>query len=89
MIDILIGAVIILSVFIGILFITIGDLKREIKEINSIQRVQDEEILILMKNHLHTQSKISQHTEILEHLTDQDPLIGKQKVLYPTIVGKA
>ena len=30
-----------------------------------------------------------QHTEILTYLVDQDPLIGKKKVLYPALVGEA
>ena len=63
MIDILIGAVIILSVFIGVLFVVIGDLKKEIKEVVNSQHVQDEEIYELMKSQY-------QHSEIITYLTD-------------------
>ena len=51
-------------------------------ELDEEQHQQHKEMLELMKMQM-------QHTEILTYLTDQDPLIGKKKLLYPTIVGEA
>jgi len=89
MIDILIGSVVMLCVVIGILFVIIGDLKKEIAEVTKTQHVQDEDIYELMKSHMNIQDTLYQHSEVISYLAEQDPLIGKQKILYPTIVGKA
>jgi Tfp pilus assembly protein PilN len=82
MIYILTGLVIILGAAVGLLFLYISELKRIMIELDKEQHQQNKEMLELMKLQI-------QHTEILTYLTDQDPLIGKKKLLYPTIVGEA
>jgi Tfp pilus assembly protein PilN len=82
MVYILTGLVIVLGAAIGLLFLYISELKRTMIELDKEQHQQNKEMLELMKLQM-------QHTEILTYLVDQDPLIGKQKVLYPTIVGEA
>jgi hypothetical protein len=89
MIDILIGLVIILGVAVGLLFIYIGELRKEVKEISSIQRVQDEDIYELMKTDYDTKSILSEHSEIITYLAEQDSLIGKKKNIYTGIIGEA
>lgn len=82
MVYILTGLVIVLGAAVGLLFLYIGELKRIMIELDKEQHQQNKEMLELMKLQM-------QHTEILTYLTDQDPLIGKKKLLYPTIVGEA
>jgi Tfp pilus assembly protein PilN len=82
MVYILTGLVIVLGAAIGLLFLYISELKKTMIELDKEQHHQNKEMLELMKLQM-------QHTEILTYLTDQDPLIGKQKVLYPTIIGEA
>jgi uncharacterized protein (DUF3084 family) len=82
MVYILTGLVIVLGAAIGLLFLYISELKKTMIELDKEQHQQNKEMLELMKLQM-------QHTEILTYLTDQDPLIGKQKVLYPTIIGEA
>jgi predicted PurR-regulated permease PerM len=89
MIDILMVAVTVLSVLVGLLFFVISELKREITEVTNTQHVQDEDIYKLMKSNYNVQSTLSQHNEVITYLADQDPLIGKKKIKYPTIVGEA
>jgi hypothetical protein len=82
MIYILTGLVIVLGAAVGLLFLYISELKRTMIELDKEQYQQNKEMLDIMKLQM-------QHSEILSYLTDQDPLIGKKKLLYPTIVGEA
>ena len=82
MIYILIVLITLLGAAVAILFIYISELKRTMIELDEEQYQQHKEMLELMKMQI-------QHTEILTYLTDQDPLIGKKELLYPTIVGEA
>jgi flagellar biosynthesis/type III secretory pathway M-ring protein FliF/YscJ len=82
MVYILTGLVIVLGAAIGLLFLYISELKRTMIELDKEQHQQNKEMLELMKLQM-------QHTEILTYLADQDPLIGKKKIIYPTIVGEA
>lgn len=82
MIYILTGLVIILGAAVGLLFLYFNELKTIMIDLDKEQHQQNKEMLELMKLQM-------QHTEILTYLTDQDPLIGKKKLLYPTIVGEA
>jgi len=79
---ILIVLITLLGAAVAILFIYINELKRTMIELDEEQHQQHKEMLELMKMQM-------QHTEILTYLTDQDPLIGKKELLYPTIVGEA
>lgn len=79
---ILIVLITLLGAAVAILFIYISELKRTMIELDEEQYQQHKEMLELMKMQM-------QHTEILTYLTDQDPLIGKKELLYPTIVGEA
>jgi flagellar basal body-associated protein FliL len=79
---ILIVLITLLGAAVAILFLYISELKRTMIELDKEQYQQNKEMLELMKMQM-------QHTEILTYLTDQDPLIGKKKLLYPTIVGEA
>lgn len=79
---ILIVLITLLGAAVAILFIYISELKRTMIELDEEQYQQHKEMLELMKMQI-------QHTEILTYLTDQDPLIGKKELLYPTIVGEA
>lgn len=79
---ILIVLITLLGAAVAILFIYISELKRTMIELDEEQYQQHKEMLELMKLQI-------QHTEILTYLTDQDPLIGKKELLYPTIVGEA
>ena len=82
MIYILTGLVIILGAAVGLLFLYFNELKTIMIDLDKEQHQQNKEMLELMKLQM-------QHTEILTYLIDQDPLIGKKKLLYPTIVGEA
>ena len=79
---ILIVLITLLGAAVAILFLYISELKRTMIELDKEQYQQNKEMLDLMEVQM-------QHTEILTYLTDQDPLIGKKKLLYPTIVGEA
>jgi len=79
---ILIVLITLLGAAVAILFIYISELKRTMIELDEEQHQQHKEMLELMKMQM-------QHTEILTYLTDQDPLIGKKELLYPTIVDEA
>ena len=91
MIDILIGVVILLSVTVAFLFLVVSELKKTIIEIEKKQQFQNEEIVVLMRNHLKHQSMLLEQTEIIKYLIEQDPLLGedKNKMFYPVIIGEA
>ena len=90
MIDILVGAVILLSVTVAFLFMVVSELKKIIIEIEKEQQFQNEEIVTLMRNHLKHQNILLEHTEIIKYLIEQDPILGedKNKMFYPIIVGE-
>ena len=91
MIDVLIGIVILLSVTVAFLFLVVSELKKTIIEIEKKQQFQNEEIVVLMRNHLKHQNMLLEQTEIIKYLIEQDPLLGedKNKMFYPVIVGEA
>jgi hypothetical protein len=83
MIDILIGLVIVLGVAVGLLFIHIGYMKKELEEFKGEQRVQNEDIYNLMKSQL-------QHSDIISYLIEKDDLLGNKDIVpYSGIIGEA
>ena len=82
MINILIGAVTILVLAVTYLLVHLTYIKREFAEIEEEQIVQNERIIELME----MQEKQSM---IINFLLEKDELLGKNKFIYPTIIGEA
>ena len=57
----------------------IGELTKQITEIDKEQYIQNKEIIDLMKYKLQHDEMLLQHIEILKYLVEQDPMLSKQK----------
>jgi hypothetical protein len=57
----------------------IGELTKQITEIDKEQYTQNKEIMELMRNNMQHGEMLLQHIEILKYLVEQDPMLSKQK----------
>jgi hypothetical protein len=53
------------------------------------QHIQNEEIMVLMRNHLRHQGMLLQHSEVLAYLAERDETLKKYTIKYSGIVGEA
>lgn len=81
---------------IVVLFVLILGMGRHIKKMSDQlelldreQHTQNNEIAILMKNHLRHQGMLLQHSEVLMYLAERDETLKKYTIKYSGIVGEA
>jgi hypothetical protein len=81
---------------IVVLFVIILGMGRHIKKIadqlellDREQHTQNNEIAVLMRNHLRHQGMLLQHNEVLTYLAEQDEKLNRYNVKYKGIIGEA
>ena len=78
------------------MFMLMIDLRQHIKKMSDQlelldreQHTQNNEIAVLMRNHLRHQGMLLQHSEVLTYLAEQDEKLKRYTVKYSGIVGEA
>jgi Tfp pilus assembly protein PilO len=81
---------------IVVLFVLILGMGRHIKTmadqlelLDREQHTQNNEIAVLMRNHLRHQEMLLQHSEVLAYLAERDETLKKYTIKYSGIVGEA
>jgi hypothetical protein len=88
MITILVGVLVIISIFLIAAIIHIMKIQQELKALDKEQHTQNMDIINLMKDDQAVKEMLLQHIEILKYLCEQDPTLGK-KVMYMGPIGEA
>jgi len=85
-----------LSITVFVLFMIVLGMSRHIKKMSDQlelldreQHTQNNEIAVLMRNHLRHQGMLLQHSEVLTYLAEQDEKLKRYTVKYSGIVGEA
>ena len=78
------------------MFMLMLDLRQSIKKmadqlelLDREQHTQNNEIAVLMRNHLRHQGMLLQHSEVLAYLAERDETLKKYTIKYSGIVGEA
>ncbi len=81
---------------IVVLFVLVLGMGRHIKKmadqlelLDREQHTQNNEIAVLMRNHLRHQGMLLQHSEVLAYLAERDETLKKYTIKYSGIVGEA
>jgi predicted Holliday junction resolvase-like endonuclease len=86
-------AVIIAIVIMGIIIVVLGNkvltLQKQVNLLDKEQHTQNNEIAVLMRNHLTHQGMLLEHIEILKYLIEQDPKLNSGKLYFTGPVGEA
>ena len=64
-------------------------LKSQLIELDKEQHTQNNEIAVLMRNHLRHQGMLLEHIEILKYLVEQDPKLNSGKMYFTGPIGEA
>ena len=88
MTTILVGVLVLMSIFLTAAIIHIVKIQQELKAIDKEQHTQNMDIINLMKDDQAIKEMLLQHIEILKYLCDQDPTLGR-KVMYTGPIGEA
>ena len=88
---IIIMGIIIIALFGFILILNdmLRNLTKQLELIDKEQHTQNNEIAVLMRNHLTHQGMLLEHIEILKYLIEQDPKLNSGKLYFTGPVGKA
>jgi len=90
MVTILLVIVIILTLVVASLIYLNSEVRHQLEMLDREQHTQNNEIAVLMRNHLKHQEMLLQHIEILKYLVEQDPKLNSGKKIYFTgPVGEA
>ena len=89
MVIILFILVIVLALFLTSAILHIMKIQKELIEIDKEQHTQNNEIAVLMRNHLKHQEMLLQHIEILKYLVEQDPKLNSGKMYFTGPIGEA
>ena len=84
MVTVLFIIVFVLAIFLTSIIIYINRLQKLFNLLDKEQHVQNNEIAVLMRNHLKHQEMLLQHIEILKYLVEQDPKLNSDKKIYFT-----
>jgi predicted Holliday junction resolvase-like endonuclease len=86
-------AVIIAIVIMGIIIVVLGNkvltLQKQVNLLDKEQHTQNNEIAVLMRNHLTHQGMLLEHIEILKYLIEQDPKLNSGKMYFTGPIGEA
>jgi len=89
MIEILTAVSVGLAVFIIAAILHINRLQKQVNLLDKEQHTQNNEIAVLMRNHLKHQEMLLQHIEILKYLVEQDPKLNAGKMYFTGPIGEA
>jgi len=90
MVTVLLVIVIVLTLVVAGLIYFNAAIKYQLEMLDREQHTQNNEIAVLMRNHLKHQEMLLQHIEILKYLVEQDPKLNSGKKMYFTgPVGEA
>jgi hypothetical protein len=79
----------IVSLFLISAIFHIHKLQQQVNLLDKEQHTQNNEIAVLMRNHLKHQEMLLQHIEILKYLVEQDPKLNAGKIYFTGPIGKA
>lgn len=88
MTTILVGVLVLMSIFLTAAIIHIVKIQQELIAIDKEQHIQNKDIINLMKDDQAIKEMLLQHIEILKYLCEQDPTLGR-KVMYTGPIGEA
>jgi hypothetical protein len=89
MIEILFTIVSVLAIFLISAVVHINKLQQQVNLLDKEQHTQNNEIAVLMRNHLRHQEMLLQHIEILKYLVEQDPSLNSNKMYFSGPMGEA
>jgi hypothetical protein len=84
MVTVLFIIVFVLAVFLISTIVYINKLQQQVNLLDKEQHTQNNEIAVLMRNHLKHQGMLLEHIEILKYLVEQDPKLNSSKKIYFT-----
>jgi len=79
----------IVSLFLISAIFHIHKLQQQVNLLDKEQHTQNNEIAVLMRNHLKHQEMLLQHIEILKYLVEQDPKLNSGKMYFTGPMGEA
>jgi Na+-transporting NADH:ubiquinone oxidoreductase subunit NqrC len=79
----------IVSLFLISAIFHIHKLQQQVNLLDKEQHTQNNEIAVLMRNHLKHQEMLLQHIEILKYLVEQDPKLNSGKMYFTGPIGEA
>ena len=79
----------IVSLFLISAIFHIHKLQQQVNLLDKEQHTQNNEIVVLMRNHLKHQEMLLQHIEILKYLVEQDPKLNSGKMYFTGPIGEA
>jgi len=80
---------VIVSLFLISAIFHIHKLQQQVNLLDKEQHTQNNEIAVLMRNHLKHQEMLLQHIEILKYLVEQDPKLNSGKMYFTGPIGEA
>jgi hypothetical protein len=89
MIEILFTIVSVLAIFLISAIVHINKLQKQVNLLDKEQHTQNNEIAVLMRNHLTHQGMLLEHIEILKYLVEQDPKLNAGKMYFTGPIGEA
>ena len=89
MIEILFVIISVLAIFLISAILHINRLQKQVNLLDKEQHTQNDEIAVLMRNHLKHQGMLLEHIEILKYLIEQDPKLNSGKMYYTGPIGEA
>jgi hypothetical protein len=85
----MIVAIVIMGIVIAVLGNKILTLQKQVNLLDKEQHTQNNEIAVLMRNHLKHQGMLLEHIEILKYLVEQDPKLNSGKLYFTGPIGEA
>ncbi len=90
MIEILFIIISVLAIFLISAILHISKLQKQVNLLDKEQHTQNNEIAVLMRNHLKHQGMLLEHIEILKYLVEQDPKLNAgNKIYFTGPIGEA
>jgi hypothetical protein len=90
MITLILGGVLALTILLlASAMLHIHKLQQQVNLLDKEQHTQNNEIAVLMRNHLRHQEMLLQHIEILKYLIEQDPQLNSGKMYFSGPMGEA
>jgi hypothetical protein len=79
----------VLAIFLISAIVYINKLQHQVNLLDKEQHTQNNEIAVLMRNHLTHQGMLLEHIEILKYLVEQDPKLNAGKMYFTGPIGEA
>jgi hypothetical protein len=83
-------AIVTLCIIVAVLGNKVLTLQKQVNLLDKEQHTQNNEIAVLMRNHLKHQGMLLEHIEILKYLVEQDPKLNAgSKIYFTGPIGEA